>query len=345
MPCGSDTQVFCYHVAGLHLSANRSVPGLADVSDLRPVDVRVFLGSMPRWLDNDALSRQHTWYVSGTRDQHDNPALTISKLLRGYFRLEYSDGTTFVVDQAGRQVWATWPDALTVEDTATYLLGPVLGFVLRLRGITCLHGSAIALGDRAIAILGPAGSGKSTTAAVFAKLGYPVLADDILALQDEDDIFLIHAGDPQLCLWPTSVKALYGSSDALPRLTPNWEKRYLDLTTNGYQFHGQALPLAAIYILDERSTDPAAPFVEAVAGHAGLIALVANTYGNLLPDRAGQTRELALLGKIAGRVPLRRVTPRTELDYLTKLCETILKDFHALVRSLVSEDTNKSEHV
>ena len=42
-----------------------------------------------------------------------------------------------------------------------------MGFVMLLRGIVCLHASAIAIDDEAIALLGPAGSGKSTTAAAF----------------------------------------------------------------------------------------------------------------------------------------------------------------------------------
>ncbi|MBI3578242.1 MAG: hypothetical protein HY276_01630 [Ignavibacteriales bacterium] len=337
--------MFFYHVAGVYLCSNRRIPGLVNVSDLQP-DVRVFLGLLPPWLDDEALSRQHTWYVSVARDQHDNPALTISKLFEDrYFRLSYGDGTSFIIDRAGKQVWAAWPDPLTVEDTATYLLGPVLAFILRLRGITCLHGSAIALGDQAIAMLGPAGSGKSSTAAAFAKLGYPVLADDILALRDEGNVFLIHPGDPQLCLWPASVKALFGSTDVLPRLTPNWDKHYLDLTTKGYQTCECALPLAAIYILDERSTDPAAPFVAAMTGHAGFIGLVANAYGNLIPDEAGQNHMFDLLGRIMVRVPSRRVTPRTDIDNLSLLCEIILKDFHALGRSCVSEHSQKAEHV
>ncbi len=50
-----------------------------------------------------------------------------------YFRFQYTDGTEFVIDRRGGRIWATWSAAGTVEDMATYLLGPVLGFVLRLR--------------------------------------------------------------------------------------------------------------------------------------------------------------------------------------------------------------------
>ena len=49
-----------------------------------------------------------------------------------------------------------------------------------------------------------------------------------------------------------SVATLYGSTDALPALTPTWEKCCLDLTRADYQFQEQPTPLAAVYALGER---------------------------------------------------------------------------------------------
>ncbi|MBA3757231.1 MAG: hypothetical protein H0X02_13890 [Nitrosomonas sp.] len=218
---------------------------------------------------------------------------------------------------------------MTLEDTATYLLGPVLGFILRLRGHTCLHASAIAVGDAAIALLGPAGAGKSTTAAAFAKANYPVLSDDVVALSHEGDEFLVQPAYPRLRLWPNSVNTLYGSVDALPRLTPSWDKRYLDLTLDGYQFHQQPLPLRAIYILQERTKDPA-PFVEAVPPGIGLISLVGNTYSTHLLDKTMRANEFRSLDRLLASVPLRQVTPHADPTYLTDLCDTILRDYQAL---------------
>ena len=64
-----------------------------------------------------------------------------------YYKFCYADETEFVVDKAGTEVWAAWREPLTLEDTATYLLGPVMGFVMLLRGVVCLHASAVAIGD------------------------------------------------------------------------------------------------------------------------------------------------------------------------------------------------------
>jgi hypothetical protein len=315
---------------GLSLSANQLIPGVVNASATRRVDVRVWLGLMPPWL-NSLLKINECWYRSDELDDHGSSILTIWKLARGnYFRLIYTDGTEFVVDRLGTQVWAVWPETLSLEDTATYLLGPIMGFVLGLRGTICLHASAIVIGGQAIALIGPSGAGKSTTAAAFTRLGYRVLTDDVVALTEQDSAFLVQPGYPRLRLWPQSVSALYGATDALPCLTPNWDKRYLDLIEHGDRFQSQPLPLAAIYLLGERRDDPGAPLVEAVPGSERLMSLVANTYATKLMDRSMRAREFEVLGRVVASVPVRRVIPHTNTAYLPNLCEVIVKDFQRL---------------
>jgi hypothetical protein len=271
-----------------------------------------------------------TWYVSPYRDPDGRPVLTIWELTGGdYYRLLFADGTEFWVDRPGTAVWADWPGGLTPEDTATYLLSSVMGFVLGLRGTPCLHGSAVAVGGRAVALVGPSGAGKSTTAAALALRGLPVLADDLVVLRGRGEPFLVQPAYPRLRLWPASARLLCGEAP-LPPLTPNWDKRFLDLTGNGCRFQDRPLPLGAVYLLDPRGTDPVAPCVEPLPAADGLIALVANTYLNHLPDRRLRARGFDLLGRVAARVPLRRVKPHADPDRLARLCDVILDDFGAL---------------
>jgi len=318
----------CYSVFGLSLRTNRAVPGLIPLSTVVAADLRIWLGDMP-------LLRGHLgvpddlWYVSDGGDGK-TPGLQVWRVAGGaYFRLRYADGTEFLVDRAGSQAWATWPDSSTLEDTATYLLGPVLGFVLRLRGITCLHASAVAVGDQAIVLLGPASAGKSTTAAVFSRMGHRVLADDIVALSEQDEVVRVQPAYPQLRLWPEAVALLYGTADALPRLTPTWDKRALDLTTNGGRFQEQPLPLAAIYLLAERFPDPE-PRIEAIQGCESLLTLLANTYVGYLLDPAMRGQEFESLGRLVASVHVRRVVPSADLTHISRLCARIVDDCEAL---------------
>lgn len=318
----------CYSVFGLSLRTNRAVPGLIPLSTVFATDMRIWLGDMPLWHGHRGVP-EDLWYVGGDGDGK-TPTLRVWRVAGGaYFRLRYADGTEFLLDSAASEAWATWPDSSTLEDTATYLLGPVLGFMLRLRGITCLHASAVAVGDRAIALLGPASAGKSTTAAVFSRMGHRVLTDDIVALSERDETLEVQPAYPQLRLWPETVALLYGGADTLPRLTPTWDKRALDLTTNGGRFQERPLPLAAIYVLAERSPDPE-PRIEGLQGRESLLTLLANTYVGYLLDAAMRGQEFESLGRLVATVPVRRVVPSADPTHIARLCGRIVDDCGAL---------------
>lgn len=261
-----------------------------------------------------------------------------------YFRLRYADGTEFVFNRQCTQVWATWPESLTLEDTAIYLLGPVLGLLLYLRGVTCLHASAVEIDGAAVAMVGDSGAGKSTTAAAFAHLGYRVLSDDVVTLNEHGNTFIVHPAYPYIRLWPSSVELLYGKPDALPLLTPTWDKHCLHLIDRGHKFSAEPLPLDAIYLLGNRSSSPAAPYVEAVTPNESLINLVANTYANRVLDKQGRAREFELLGRLLNRLPVRRVIPHEDPKHLFKLCEVIADDYRQLKSSVTQAGANAKEN-
>lgn len=312
---------------GLGLHTNLPLAGLSGLQAAHREDVRISLGAMPAFLAVPSCAEWQEYYVSPELEEDGQPGVRVWRLSGGgYFRIGYHDGTVIAVNAQGSRVWASWPEGATVEDTATYLLGPTVGFVLRLRGITCLHASAVVVEDRAIALVGPAGSGKSTTAAVFARLGHPVLTDDVLALVDQGGRFMAQPAYPRVRLWPESVAGLFGSEGALPRITPGWDKRYLDLNDRRFGFQHDPLPLAAIYFLDEDRDYSAPTRIEAVTAQEGLMSLVANTYANYLLDKPMRAREFEVLGRLAERVPLRRLISGADFARLPELCRLIAAD-------------------
>jgi hypothetical protein len=339
-----------YHssVYGLNIQLNEPVPGLAvEKSVVNTPDVSVHFGAMPPWFHADE-SRREIWSIRPDQEPGATPRLIVWNLAAlDHFHLRYADGTEFLIDKQGKSVWATWPEqTLTVEDTATYLLGPIMGFVLLLRGCVSLHASAISIQNRVVAIVGSAGTGKSTTAAALAELGYSILAEDVVTLQDLGNRFLVQPAYPCIRLWPSSVRALYGEHAELPRLTPTWDKCYLDLTQEQYQFQKSALPLAAIYVLGERQDNPSAPMIEQLAPTDALISLVGNTYASYLMDKQMRAREFELLGRLVKYVPVRRVVPHTNPALINRLCQTIVTDFDELNLVEASVETrNHAVHV
>jgi hypothetical protein len=214
-----------------------------------------------------------------------------------------------------------------------------MGFVLRLRGITSLHASAVAVGDFAVALAGCPGAGKSTTAAAFARCGFPVLADDVVALRDHEERFFVEPGYPRLNLWPDSVIALLGSDEASPRITPTWNKRYMALGENGYRFTSEALPLGAIYVLGTREPALLNPVLVDLAGGEAVTTLVANTYVNYLLDRDMRRQEFDVLSRLVARTAIRRIRLPGDPSALPNICQTIAADAERLFAGRASAST------
>ena len=318
-------------VYGLGLHVNVPLAGLSGLPAAEQIDVNITLGSMPPGLEARS-GGAHDFYISADLNEDGVPVFRVSRLPdSNHYLIAYCDGTMIVVDDLGRRVWATWPESLTVEDTATYLLGPILGVVLRLRGVTCLHASAVAVDDKAIALVGTSGAGKSSTAAAFARLGFPVLSDDVVALTDLGDGFAVQPAYPRIRLWPESVASLFGSADALPRITTNWDKCFLDLNSPGYRFQREPMPLAAVYFLGERCTSAVEHRIVAEIPRLGLMTLVSDTYATNFQDKPRRAKEFELLGRLVENVPLRRVTPSSDFARIPDLCAAIVADLRQLM--------------
>jgi hypothetical protein len=323
---------FRYSLFGSSLSSNVPIPGLPiSSSTIVPPDIQLHLGISPEveFRPTPDPKSEMLTYVSSYTDVCGEPALRVwEPPRRDYLHFVYSDGTEFWLDRKGSTIRGIWPGQSSLENATSYLLGPILGFVLRLRGVVCLHASAVALADRCVAFVGPAGAGKSTTAAAFARSGRSVISDDIVGLVEREDQFYVLPAYPHLSLWPESVQMLYGSPEALPRFIHDWEKRRLPLGEDGARFEDRTLLLEAVYLLGTRRAQ-AAPLIDAIPSAEALLALVANTYATNLIDRDMRADEFALLGRLVSRVRIRRLQASDDPRRLDELCCAIRDDLEA----------------
>jgi hypothetical protein len=257
-------------------------------------------------------------------DEKGEPAFRIWRTADDeLLRMEYVDGVQFWFNRGGTKIWCVWPENLTLADAAVYLVGPILGVLLRLRGMTCLHASAVAFGDCAAVFAGPEGAGKSTTAAALGQRGHAIVSDDIVAIEERGSRFIAFPAHPHLGLWPDSVAMLYGQQKKLPEFATTWDKGRLLLAENEMKFQEHTLPLGAIFLLGERSADPAAPFLEPVPSREGLMELVANSYGTSLLTPEMRAREFECLGRLADKVRVKRLRASQDGGRLDALCALI----------------------
>lgn len=325
---------------GLRIEANVALPGIPILSNsdgLTDIRLRLRQDEFPLSLGD---SRREVKYESRFTASNGEPIFRAFASAGGtHFEFAYDDGARFVIARDGSEVFADWPDRLTLEDISPYIVGPVLGFALRLRGVFSLHASAVAIGNHAVVLMGPAGAGKSTTAGAFARCGHRVISDDVAALRPEGSRFVIPSGYPRVNLWAESAQALFGAAQALPRISPGWDKHFMPLDQES-QFETRSLPLGAIYAVQRCGAKLAVPIVEEVTGAEVFLALLGNTYMNYLPDPELQRAEFEVLGRLSQQVPVRRVRVPDDPSRLFDVCKTISAD---VKKSLGIPVTNDSQ--
>ena len=131
------------------------------------------------------------------------------------------------------------------------LLGSAMAALLEQRGAFVLHAGALIFETGAAAFLGDKGQGKSTLNAALSHAGFPLLNDDVAALQmpdDPADAPLALSGFSQIKLLPDAVRAATGTDpDQWPVVAPeitDFDKRAFlaPLAPHG-------APLRALFVL------------------------------------------------------------------------------------------------
>ena len=320
--------IYRYRAYGLTLGCDTPVSALRqEPTDLERYDVVVSLGPETDWVREARRLPSHREHPRPGEVERDNSPFTLTSFGAGeFFELAYGNEALFFVDGAAERLWGTCLPPFTNEDVATYLLGPVMGFVLRRRSVLALHASAVCIGGQAVALCGESQAGKSTTAAALALRGIPVLCEDITPLIEEDGRFQVDPGYPRVCLWPDAVEKLFGARDALPRLTPSWEKFYLPLDGGNAKFEEQRRVVSAVYLFAPRVAEADAPRIETISAREALLDLVQNTYMNWLLDRRQRAAEFDALSKLVTQVPIRRIVPHLDPGRIGALCELIVAD-------------------
>lgn len=236
---------------------------------------------------------------------------------------------SFTATPNGDHIWAEWSPNTRVKeanDVAAFLTGPILGGLLRLRGMLSLHASVVQLGERAVLLVGERGSGKSTIAAALAERGHAILSDDVAAVTRRDGHWIVHAGYPRLRLRP-DVFGAGGPADAGPVMTGQ-DKRYVALSSApgaaAWRFRSRPLPVSGVVEL-RRDAEREGPTVEPVRGAGRLALLLRHTRAALGPmDPAAQARELDALNRFGAGVWIGRMSYPSGLQHAAGVCSAIL---------------------
>lgn len=212
------------------------------------------------------------------------------------FLVRFPDKADFEISEQGQEV-SCWPvQNVSTEEAQTLFNNAIAPIIGNHNGGLFLHGSAVRVGEKAIAFLGHSRSGKTTLAGAMAKHGYPFLTEDVIDLALEHNEYWISPKQPRLRLFKDSAEYLHdrpmawsvgsgkksiGSSDQLP-------------------FSDASVPLSAIFLLG--ADHEASLRITQLGPQVGLTELLRHAFILDVEDRSRLRAHFSRLAKLSQRV-------------------------------------------
>jgi hypothetical protein len=131
------------------------------------------------------------------------------------------------------------------------LLGHVMAYYLELTDRAALHAGAVVVNDRAVLFAADRTGGKSTLVASLVEAGFPLLADDISALIEQNGRVHCQHGFPQMKLTPEQARRFVGEVEGFPLVHPAFTKLSVPAERVG-KVVSSSLPVACVYLLARR---------------------------------------------------------------------------------------------
>lgn len=202
------------------------------------------------------------------------------------FAFRVKDIGTFLV-MGGTQILAERTEGCEPGAHVLFILGTCMGVLLFQRGLLPVHGSALALEGKHMIVTGHSGAGKSTLTAALIQRGCAFLADDIAALQeDENGEPWIMPAFPRQKLWRDTAEQIFGSVDSLERIPGIRDKYHVSMDSG---FIEAPRRLDALF---ELSTHLGAEvIVSEVKGPDKLMAVLRNIYRSEFVELMGKQGE------------------------------------------------------
>jgi hypothetical protein len=214
------------------------------------------------------------------------------------------------------------------------LLGVVLSFWLERSGICALHASAVSVEEHTVAFVATNTGGKSSLAAILMQAGYPLLSDDILAIEQKGDRFIGRPGYPQMRMCPDQAEHFLGHYEKLELVHPQYAKRRVPIGAESWgTFCGLSQPLRCFYLPERRDATEWGTGVEIrpASPNASLIELLRHSFTpNLVAALGLQPKRLEFLAQLVRQIPIRHLIYPSGWEHALDVGRRIVEDLASL---------------
>jgi hypothetical protein len=302
------------------------VAGIGLVTDLHLPELREEppAGGTTTWtvVVTDAFSPPGPYDVLSEAHQADGRLWSrVLGAADGTYRLEFPGLLAFGIDPATHRVELVDQPGVAESTRAHLVIDQLVPHLVSLGGALVLHASAVAVGDRAVAVIGTSGAGKSSLAAGFVQRGHRLLADDYLLLRQRDDgAYLAVPAYPGLRLWGDSAAFFGGEHQALSPVAHFTDKRRLPVDGD----EPAPLPLGAVIVLGY-PPEPEAPdcLLERLEGPNAFMVLYRQAFRLERAGRSVHEADLDRFTRLAAAVPVLLMEHRRSFGALRNVLDTI----------------------
>jgi len=290
--------MFHYKAFGLEISSEIELPGMIKGSGIPDVEI-----------------------IQGEVDQ----SLVTGAIVEGPNYLVTDDDVYLWWDDIGK-VRINKGELVTVEpirdldgsdelNLIPFILGPVMALMLHQRGFLVLHGSAVNVSrgnvqsngfPSAVAFLGHRGNGKSTTAIHLYLEGYPLVADDILAIKfSEDGKPVGYPGYPHVRLSDEAYHQVKGHTDILTPIRTLAGKVFCDAS---HEFSPEPVNLERIYVIEKiQRDDGITTGISVLKSQETLIDLIRHSVARRIFQHITQKENMLKCAQLVNNVAVKRL--------------------------------------
>jgi len=235
-------------------------------------------------------------------------------------------------------------------DSAHYFQTLGLALWLELQQVLCIHANALAYKDTAIALVAPSRTGKTTLTAALSQAGFGLMTDDMLALHQSDEDYVVYPSWPVARMWPDTLNELFGdNTEEFGKVHENFEKRIVQIdkqhneqkdggteVKSAFKFCSEPKVLSTIYLLNRIQTDGLQNEVNKSGHHCEIVPVTAikaamtliqnSMLGSCYGILGLEQQRVIAIAELLKTVTVKQINYASGIEHLHEVCAALTKD-------------------